>query len=153
VELFENLKVLTDEESHSRYHILLEKYAKDLDIEAKLVCEMTTTLFVPAALDYQNKLGQALLAQKAAGAKSPAQASLLRDVSARVESALNGVESLQEAREAADALEDVEKKAAAYCDKVKPYFEKIRADIDSLELILPADAWPVPKYREMLFLM
>ncbi len=153
VELFEKLKVLTAEESHSRYHILLEKYAKDIHIEAKLVAEMATTLFVPAALDYQNQLGQALLAQKAAGVKAPGQAALLRTVSDKAEAILKGVESLEAALAAADAVEDVEKKAFAYCEKVKPWFEKIRAEVDALELLVPADSWPLPKYREMLFLM
>jgi glutamine synthetase len=153
VELFEKLKVLTAEESHSRYHILLEKYAKDIAIEAKLVAEMATTLFVPAALAYQNELGQAIIAQKAAGVKAPGQASLLRTVSDKAEGMLAGVESLQAAVAAAEAIDDVEKKAFAYCEKVKPWFETIRAEVDALELLVPADSWPVPKYREMLFLM
>ena len=70
-----------------------------------------------------------------------------------MEAALELVDELQDAREKADGISDVEAKAAAYCEKVKPYFEKIRAQIDALELLSPSDAWPVPKYREMLFLM
>jgi glutamine synthetase len=153
VELFAKLKVLTDEESHSRYHILLEKYAKDLDIEAKLVAEMTTTLFVPAAVGYQNELASAVTAAKAIGAKIPAQTALLRSISEKIEAALEGVDELQMVRQKAEELSDVEEKAEAYCEKVKPYFEKIRSQVDALELLMPADAWPVPKYREMLFLM
>ena len=153
VELFEALKVLTDEESHSRYHILLEKYAKDLDIEAKLVSEMTTTLFVPAAIDYQGRLAEALAAQKAAGIQAPAQAALLRAVSDRVEGALKNASAVLAVRAEAEAIEDAEKRAFAYCEKVKPFFDKVRADVDALELLLPDDAWPLPKYREMLFLM
>lgn len=153
VELFARMGVLTEEESHSRHHILLEKYAKDLAIEAKLVGEMTTTLFVPAAIEYQNALAQAVAAHKAAGILAPAQAALLRDVSGRVEEALRGVESLRGALDAAEALLDVEARAAAFCGEVKPWFEKIRSHVDALELLLPADSWPLPKYREMLFLM
>jgi glutamine synthetase len=153
VELFEKLNVLTHEESHSRYDILLERYAKDLDIEAKLVAEMATTLYVPAAVAYQNTLAAAVNAAKSAGVKIPAQAALLRSVSEKVEAALEAVDELQAAREKAEALTGVEEKAEAYCEKVKPYFEKIRAQIDALELLTPSDAWPVPKYREMLFLM
>ncbi len=153
VELFDRLRVLTPEESHSRYHILLEKYAKDIDIEAKLIGEMTTTLFVPAAADYQAQLGSALDAAKAAGVKTPAQASLLREIAQKAESALTGAAALETARAKADALSDVEAKAAAYCESVKPHFEKIRAAVDALELLLPSASWPVPKYREMLFLM
>jgi glutamine synthetase len=153
VELFDRLGVLTAEESHSRYHILLEKYAKDIDIEAKLVAEMAGTLYVPAAVDYQGALAKVLESQKAAGIKAPAQASLLRRLAEKTEAVLEGVEELEAARLKAEAVEDVEKKAAAYCDAVKPHFEKVRAEVDALELLMPSDSWPVPKYREMLFLM
>ena len=153
VSLFAKLGVLTEEESHSRYHILLEKYAKDIDIEAKLIAEMTTTLFVPSAVEYQNELAKNLAGLSAAGINAPAQASLLRTVSDKVERALIAVDELQAALGKAEALTDVEDKAFAYCDKVKPYFDKVRVEIDALELLMPAASWPVPKYREMLFLM
>ncbi len=153
VEIFAGLGVLTEEESRSRHHILLEKYAKDIDIEAKLVAEMTTTLFVPAAVDYQGRLAGALAAQKAAGAKSPSTAALLKRVAARVEAALKGAAALEAERAAAEAIEDAEKRAFAYCEKVKPHFSRIRAEVDALELEMPSAEWPVPKYREMLFLM
>ncbi|MDO8756451.1 MAG: glutamine synthetase type III, partial [Elusimicrobiota bacterium] len=153
VALFARLGVLTEEEAHSRYHILLEKYAKDIDIEAKLIAEMTTTLFVPAAVEYQNELAKNLAGLSAAGINSPAQASLLRTVSEKVERALVAVDELRLALGKAEAVTDVEDKAFAYCDKVKPYFDKVRVEIDALELLMPAASWPVPKYREMLFLM
>ncbi|MDX6771037.1 MAG: glutamine synthetase III [Elusimicrobiota bacterium] len=153
VKLFEKLKVLSAEESHSRYHILLEKFAKDLDIEAKLVSEMTTTLFVPAAVRYQNELALAVNAVKTVGGKATAQSALLRDVSNLVETALEVSEDLSRAREKAAAIEDVEERAEAYCERVKPFFDKVRAAVDGLELLLPAHEWPLPKYREMLFLM
>ncbi|MCM2303915.1 MAG: glutamine synthetase III [Elusimicrobia bacterium] len=153
VALFAKLGVLTEEETHSRYHILLEKYAKDIDIEAKLILEMTGTLFIPAAVEYQNELSKTLASLSANGINAPAQASLLRSVSEKVERALIAVDELTSALAKADAEADVEKKAAAYCDKVKPYFDKIRVEIDGLELLMPAASWPLPKYREMLFLM
>ncbi len=145
VELFEKLKVLTDEESHSRYHILLEKYAKDLDIEAKLISEMTTTLFVPAAVRYQTELAAAVNAVKSVGGKATAQSTLLRDISNLVETALEVSEDLARAREKAAELEDVEARAEAYCEKVKPFFDKVRGAVDGLELLLPAHEWPLPK--------
>ena len=153
VALFARQGVLTEEEAHSRHHILLEKYAKDIDIEAKLVAEMTATLFVPAAVGYQGELAQAVAGLKAAGVDAPAQTSLLRSVAEKVERALVAVEELKIAREKAEAEGDPEKKAYAYCDKVKPYFDKVRAEVDALEALLPDASWPVPKYREMLFLM
>lgn len=153
IALFAKLGVLTEEETHSRYHILLEKYAKDIDIEAKLILEMATTLYVPAAVEYQNELSKTLASLSSNGINAPAQASLLRSISEKVERALTGVDELQAALAKADAEADVEKKAFAYCDKVKPYFDKVRVEIDGLELLMPASTWPLPKYREMLFLM
>ncbi len=153
VALFDKLGVLTEEETHSRYHILLEKYAKDIDIEAKLVTEMASTLFVPAAVEYQNELSKTLSALSANGVHAPAQAALLRSVAEKVEKTLTAVEGLKAELAKAEAVADVEKRAFAYCDKVKPYFETIRAEVDALELLMPAASWPLPKYREMLFLM
>jgi glutamine synthetase len=55
-------------------------------------------------------------------------------------------------REKTDKLADAHKQAAAYCDKVKPYFDVIRENIDGLESVVEDGLWPLPKYREMLFL-
>ncbi len=95
----------------------------------------------------------AVSAAKEAGVKTPAQSALLRSVAEKIEAALEGVDELSAALAKADAIADVEAKAAAYCESVKPHFEKIRAQVDALELLMPSAAWPVPKYREMLFLM
>ena len=61
--------------------------------------------------------------------------------------------ALQESLESADKTEDAEEKALAYCHKVKPHFDAIRNAIDGLEGLVPAKDWPLPKYREMLFLI
>ncbi len=57
-----------------------------------------------------------------------------------------------EARKVANKLTDVEEKAFAYCYQVKPYFEKIRYHVDKLELLVDDELWPLPKYRELLFI-
>ncbi len=116
---------------------------------------MATTLYVPSAIEYQGKLVPVLAAQKEIGLKAPAQAALLRSVSGprrgRAQERRDPGE--QPAGEKPRRSEDVEKRAFAFCNEVKPLFEKIRSDVDALELMLPSDMWPVPKYREMLFLM
>ena len=155
VEVFEKMKVMSKVESHSRYHIRLEKYAKDIDIEARLVTEMANTLFIPAAIRYQKDLlktaqGLAEVLGKDAG---KTHVELLRAVSQRVDEAKKGVDALLKDLAAAEKVEDVEKKAQEYCRRVKPHFEKIRAAVDALEGLVPSDLWPLPKYREMLFLI
>jgi glutamine synthetase len=156
VKMFAKLGVLSEVESHSRYHIKLEKYVKDIDIEAKLMIEMVNTLFVPAAVRYQNELlrcveGLQRVSPKELGVKT--QIELLNAVVAKVHEARKGVESLEKALAAADKVEDVAEKAKAFCHKVKPHFETIRAAVDALEGLVPAEQWPLPKYREMLFLI
>ena len=156
LEAFEKLKVLSKVEVHSRHHIKLEKYAKDVDIEAKLVIELANNQFVPAALEYQNQLLEGIRGLQEVLPKEPSlksQIELLRQVAARVDGARRGVESLQKALAAADKVNDVEEKALAYCHKVKPHFEVVRAEVDALEGLVPDKLWPLPKYREMLFLI
>src|SRR6185436_8776963 len=115
VALFDKLGVMSEVESHSRHHIRLEKYAKDIDIEAKLMIEMLHTLYVPAAVEYMVML-----------TALKTQGDLLRDISSLVDAARKSADSLGKALKAADAVEDVSDKAAAYCHKVKPLFDPLR---------------------------
>jgi glutamine synthetase len=156
VAIFEDMKVLSKTEVHSRHHIKLEKYAKDIDIEAKLVIEMVNSIFVPAGVHYQNTLVKSLRGLKEFLPKHGAlksQTDLFSEVSSKIEAARKGVAALQESLESADKTEDAEEKALAYCHKVKPHFDAIRNAIDGLEGLVPAKDWPLPKYREMLFLI
>ncbi|MDE2039393.1 MAG: glutamine synthetase III [Elusimicrobia bacterium] len=156
VAMFERLGVLSRQESLSRYHIKLEKYAKDIDIEAKTILEMVDTLYVPAAVEYMGQLSAAIeaagrLLGKEACLRSPQE--LLRELALRLSEARTSAAELAKALAAAEAVEDAEAKAAAYCRKVKPLFTPARAAVDALEGLVPAKLWPVPKYREMLFLL
>ncbi|MBI3554216.1 MAG: glutamine synthetase III [Elusimicrobia bacterium] len=156
VAMFENLAVLSKTEVHSRHHIKLEKYAKDIDIEAKLVIEMVNSIFVPAGVRYQNELLESLRGLKEFLPKHGAlktQTDLLSEVSSKIDSARKGVAALAESLAAAEKTEEAEAKALAYCHKVKPHFEAVRNAVDGLEGLVPAKEWPLPKYREMLFLI
>ena len=154
--LFDRLGVLTKEELHSRHHIKLERYAKDIDIEAKLVAEIVTSQVVPAAVAYQNELlasveGLRKVLPKEAAVK--AQAELLSTVACLISESLEGVASLRKAMEHAEGVSEEREKALAYCHKVKPHFDTIRGAVDALEALVPDRSWPMPKYREMLFIL
>jgi len=156
VGIFERLGILSKPELHARLHIKLERYAKDLDIEARLMAEMTNTQFVPAAVSYQNQLLDSVRGLREVLPKEPAlkaQVEFLREVSSSIEAARRGVAELQAALAAAERIEDPKAKALACCHKVKPCFERVRQAVDALEGLVPDKAWPVPKYREMLFLI
>src|SRR5581483_7739703 len=135
VALFERLGVLSKTESHSRHHIRLEKYAKDIDIEAKLMIEMVNTLYIPAAVEYLSQLGSI---------GEPGK-DIAKPVAALVQQARKGSEELAKALKKADGIEDVEKKALSYCHDVKALFDPLRQAVDSLEGLVPAKLWPVPK--------
>ncbi|OGR90113.1 MAG: glutamine synthetase [Elusimicrobia bacterium RIFCSPHIGHO2_02_FULL_57_9] len=156
LKMFERLGVLSEVESHSRYYIKLEKYAKDIDIEAKLMAEMVYNQFIPAAVEYQNQLIKSIRGLKELlpnDGSLRAQTELLKEVSGHVEAAQRGVDVLRKALDAAEKTDDAKEKAMAYCHKVKPSFDPIRQAVDALEGLVPDNTWPMPKYREMLFLM
>jgi glutamine synthetase len=76
----------------------------------------------------------------------------LEEISTRLSAVKTGVFEMTEARKQANKLEHAEDRAFAYCEKVKPHFDAIRKHVDKLELIVDDEEWPLPKYRELLFL-
>ena len=79
------------------------------------------------------------------------QIALIKEISEHIEGINTKVEAMTEERKKANALTSTEKMAAAYCDKVKPYFEVIREHCDKLELLVDNELWTLTKYRELLF--
>ncbi len=155
--LFKDAGVLSEAEAKSRYHIQLEKYSKELEIEARLHVEMVHNFFIPAAIRYQNELVSALTgsaAVRAAGGPDPkALREVVEQVSTQVELALERTKTLKDSLKEASAVADAKERAILFCHQVKPLFEPIREAVDALETLLPASLWPLPKYREMLFLV
>jgi glutamine synthetase len=154
--LLERLGIMSAEESLSREHVKLEKYAKDIDIEAKLLMEMVETQIVPAALLYQNRLIKAVRGLKELLPAEPAlqtQRQLLRDVASHIDRAGKGAAELRLAVARAEKVDDGAPRARCYCHTVKPLFTPIREAVDGLEGLVDAELWPLPKYREMLFLL
>ena len=156
LELLERVGVLAKDESLARHHIKLERYAKDLDIEARLIVELVNNQVIPAAVGYQNELAKAVrdlqkVLPKEAAVKTELE--LLRDVAGFIDAARKGVEQLRKSLASAEKIGDAKEEALAYCNKVKPHFDAIRASVDSLEGLVPDGLWPLPKYREMLFLL
>ncbi|MBI5624381.1 MAG: glutamine synthetase III [Elusimicrobia bacterium] len=156
VALLEGLKILSRDEAHCRYHIELERYAKDLDIEAKLLIEMMETRVLPAAFGYQEELASSISALKEVLPKHPSlrsQESLLDEVAGGIGSAREAVARLRTSMAAAERESEPLKRALAYCHEVKARFSMLRRTADSLEALVPDNRWPLPKYHEMLFLI
>ncbi|HYE96899.1 MAG TPA: hypothetical protein VD962_11885 [Rubricoccaceae bacterium] len=148
VAAFEAYGVLSEKELHSRQDIFTEQYVKTINIEAATTENLARTLVLPAAVRYLAELGEA--AGVAAGFKLSAAGP--KAVAAEVVEHVNALQAalaaLAKAREAAHKAKD---EAAAMQAKVIPAMAKVRAACDALETVVSADLWPLPTYREMLF--
>src|SRR6185312_6534103 len=153
--VFFNNNIFTERELEARHEIMLEDYVKKVQIEARLLGYIATNHILPAAIQYQNTLIQNVRGLKELVLDEhayAAQLNLVRIISNHIQHINNDVEAMIEERKKANEVADTHKRAELYCHKVKAYFEKIRYHVDKLELIVDDKLWPLPKYREMLFL-
>lgn len=157
VKLFDEMNVLTPRELHARQEIEFESYVYKIQIEARVMGEMVQNFIVPAAVNYQNKLMEnvrglmEVLGAKEGKAASQAQVQIIAKISGYLNKMTELAEQMRLARKKANAIEDMEKKALAYCDTVKVLFDQIRYNADKLELLIDDEEWRLPKFREMLF--
>lgn len=142
-------------EIEANYNIALEAYIKTINIEAQLTADMARTLILPASLRYQTELAGCVAATKAAssGADIAAADKTLKTVCGLTAKLQSALDALDDARSKADhGGGDHYKHACTYRDVVKPAMNEVRATADQLEWIVDDNQWPIPKYREMLFM-
>ncbi|MCO6497061.1 MAG: glutamine synthetase III [Chitinophagaceae bacterium] len=155
VRLFGQHKIFTPNELIARREILLESYIKKIQIESRIMGEMSGTFILPPAVRYQNKLIENIKGLQSLGMPEAAynsQFQILAKISEHINSINTNVKAMIETRKRANVIEDTREKAIAYCDDVKGYFDKIRYHADKLELLVDDEYWKLPKYRELLFL-
>ncbi len=154
--LFEGNEVYNHAELEARHEIMLEAYIKKVQIEARIMGELATSVILPSAVKYQNVLIENIKGLKESGlseADYASQLAIVKDISSHISAMSVGVKAMIEARKRANEIGDTREKAIAYCDEVKgKYFDEIRYHVDKLELVLDDTYWTLPKYREMLFL-
>ncbi len=156
--MFKRMNVLNDAELEARNEIKLETYTKKIQIEARIFGDMCMNHILPVATKYQSQLIENVVRLKEI---FPAETSvrlsannlqLIEQISEHTNFIAEHVEKLVEARKVANVLASERDKAIAYHDTVAPLLESIRYHIDKLELIVDDELWPLPKYREMLFI-
>ncbi|QEK51649.1 glutamine synthetase type III [Pedobacter aquae] len=153
--IFEETGVFTKREAHARHEILLEAYYKKLQIEARVIGELVTNVILPAAVKYQTELITNVKGLKDLGLAKDTYASqleIIERLSKHINFIKSNVEQMVDERKKANVLEDSRDKAIAYDEKVKSYFEPIRYHVDKLELLVDDTIWPLPKFRELLFI-
>jgi glutamine synthetase len=149
VKLLDRFKILNERETHARYEIFLENYNKTVNIEGQLMVLMANRYILPAAFEYQKQVGQSVAAVKAGGAKSVQGKKLLATYTQLVDKFKALTDAL------AGALDhnggSAEKHAKYMRDKIVPAMAKLREIGDQIEELTPHEIWPLPTYREMLF--
>jgi glutamine synthetase len=153
--LFLTNNIYSDRELEARHEIMLEDYVKKVQIEARILGYLATNHILPAAINYQNILVTNVKGLKELGLGEDSyrsQLNLVKVVSHHIQEINDNVEAMIQARKEANDSGGTHKAADMYCTNVKPFFEKIRYHSDKLELIIDDKLWPLPKYRELLFL-
>ena len=149
--LFEKYDVLSRKELHSRYDIYVEHYAKQINIEALVAIDMARKQFIPAALEYATFLADSIDDLKSVDVPAVVPEDLLKGLSTALTSSYRNLAKLEAAVKKAQSISDTVKKAESYRDKVFTAMQALRTDIDSMEMIVPRDTWPVPTYVDLLF--
>ena len=159
IELFTSMGVLTRKELEARNEVKWEVYIKKVQIEARVLGDLSLNHIIPVAVRYQSLLLENVVKLKqtfgdeadfADMAEEPRR--LVRKIASHICAVTKMVDEMVEARKRANHLTDMRERAIAYHDTVAPYLDAIRCHIDDLELMVDNQMWPLPKYRELLFI-
>jgi glutamine synthetase len=156
LDLFSDLGIMNHIEVEARYEIELEEYTKKIQIESRVLGDISTNHVIPTAIRYQNTLIENVKGLKDIFGTdfekiAKEQIILIKDISRHIEGINSKVLEMTNERKKANILTDGQEMAEAYCDNVKPYFEVIRDHCDKLELLVDNELWTLTKYRELLF--
>ena len=143
--------VLSREEAQSRFNVRLERYIKNLQIEVDCLKAVVETQVLPAAYSYHTALTTGASAAKSLGVEAP-QVSILKNLSTVVVKAQENLEKLKKISKSTEEIHDEFKKAETYAKDVSTSMLELRNNCDELESLISDEYWPLPKYREILFI-
>jgi glutamine synthetase len=153
VALFEKYGVLTARELESREEILFDQYFKTVNIEGEMTAEIARTIVLPAAVRYLDDLLDAYhnYSQLDSKRRADGLGRLVEHLNETVDDLVDSLDEL-DVQNAELGGDDVHSKSFHMRDNVIPAMQRVRAACDRLERMVPNDLWPLPRYREMLFL-
>ena len=158
IRMFETTKVMNRKELEARNEVKWETYVKKVQIEARVLGDLSMNHIIPVSTHYQSQLIRNVQAMKAifdtdkANRLSARNMKLIEEIAERTGRIEALVDDLTEARRIANRIEDIHQRAISYHDTVEPKMESIRYEIDHLEMIVEDGLWTLPKYRELLFI-
>jgi len=158
VRMFEQMNVMTRSELEARNEVKWETYTKKIQIEARVMGDLAMNHIIPVVTHYQSRLAKNVSSMinifgKEEGERiTKRNIKILKEIAERIQTIETGVDELIKARKVANKIDSQREKAIAYHDDIVPQMEKIRYQIDKLELIVSDEMWTLPKYRELLFI-
>ena len=158
IRMFETTKVMNRKELMARNEVKWETYVKTVQIEARVMGDLSMNHVIPVSTHYQSQLIKNVQGMKDVFPAEEAQRlsrrnlKLIQEIAERTERIEQLVEELTEARRVANRIADIHERAIAYHDTVCPKMDAIRNEIDHLEMIVEDGLWSLPKYRELLFI-
>ncbi|MFH1707414.1 MAG: glutamine synthetase III [Planctomycetota bacterium] len=151
--VFARHAVLTTEELHARHEILLEKYVKDIQIEALTMLTMARREILPAAVRYAGGVAEAAMRIKAAGVNAGVERAMLRELNTLIGALRRDIAGLDRAVARTGRVRNLAARAAAARDLVVKAMAGVRRSADAIEKIVDRSLWPLPVYNEMLFML
>lgn len=158
IRLFTEHNIFTEREVRARYEIKLENYIRKVQIESRVMGDLAINHIIPIAIRYQNQLIdnvkglKEVLDNKTYMALSKNQLDTIREISEHIAVIREQVNKMVDTRKEVNRIENIEELAIAYQSRIIPFFEIIRYHADKLELMVDNELWPLPKYRELLFI-
>ena len=158
VKMFESVKVMNRKELEARNEVKWETYVKTVQIEARVMGDLSMNHIIPVSTHYQSQLIKNVQGMKEVFPKAEAERlsarnmKLIKEIAERTERIEQLVDELTEARRVANRIYNIHERAMSYHDTVCPKMDAIRYEIDHLEMIVEDGLWSLPKYRELLFI-
>ncbi|MCK3683026.1 glutamine synthetase III [Maribellus sp. YY47] len=155
--LFAKQGVLNESELRGRVEVEYEKFVMKIQIEARVLADMAINHIVPTAVEYQTMLLENvkhlkdIFSPEEYEEMASGRLELIREIGHHVSEIKAKRKAMTETRARANKIEDVHQRAKVYNGEVRPFLDDIRDHIDKLELIVDNEKWPLPKYRELLF--
>ena len=158
VNMFKKVGVFSKVELEARNEVKWETYTKKVQIESRCFGDMALNHILPVATKYQNMLLdnvykiKSLFPQEKGEQIAARDLAMIETMAEHMQFIKDKVQEMVDARKKANRIESEREKAIAYHDTVVPYLDSIRYHIDKLELMVDDEMWPLPKYRELLFI-
>ena len=152
LKMFGDTGVFNRTELEARTEVKWETYTKKIQIEARVLGDITMNNIIPVASKYEAVLLDKAYKMKELGIKFDNDLELIKDIQRNTAKLQRLVHDMVEARKVANRVESQREKAMLYHDTVAVYFDQIRDCIDEMEEVIDDQLWPLPKYRELLFI-